>query len=163
MANNIKKKQLKKLRKFNDKLLLLQKKLLNEMICLDKLLSKRVKNKNDLLDDYEIELKLTFVLNENDKNYNENEDNIITGIYECEKNISKRNKQKNYIYNRNHNEFMFWNHPMKGDYHCWWFHCLYDHNHLSFEDILKIGTIWSDIEVQYQYIDNINFKSKKEK
>lgn len=39
----------------------------------------------------------------------------------------------------------------KDEYHCWWFHCLYDHNHLEFSDILKIGSIWSDIKVYYQY------------
>lgn len=164
MAKNITKKQLKNLRKLNDKLSTLQNKLVNEMISLDKILRKRVKNKKDPLDDYEIDLKLTFILNEDDKNYNENEDNIITVINEYEKGISKQNKKKDRRYKGNHNDFMFWeSHPMRGEYHCWWFHCLYDHNNLSFEDMLKIGTIWSDIEVQYQYIDTINFKSKKEK
>ena len=30
----------------------------------------------------------------------------------------------------NHNEFAFWENPMKDDYHClWMFHDLYDHSY----------------------------------
>lgn len=42
---------------------------------------------------------------------------------------------------------------MRNEYYCWWFYCLYDHNNLQFEDILKIGKIWIDIKVYYQYFE----------
>jgi hypothetical protein len=65
------------------------------------------------------------------------------------------NKDKDiWKWSENHNEFFGkTNHFMKNEYHCWWFHCLYDHNNLEFEDILKIGKIWSDIKVYYQYLE----------
>ena len=54
----------------------------------------------------------------------------------------------------NHNDFRACkNHSMQNEYHCWWFHCLYDHNHLSWDDMLRIGDFWSDLKVTYQYFD----------
>jgi hypothetical protein len=54
----------------------------------------------------------------------------------------------------NHNEFHHWeNHPMKGEHHCWLFHCLYDHIHpdLTWEQIASIEHICVDIKPWYQY------------
>jgi hypothetical protein len=53
----------------------------------------------------------------------------------------------------NHNEFRGWDSPMKYDYHCWWYHSLYDHNYVSWADMLRIGEIFSEIHVYYQYLD----------
>jgi len=47
------------------------------------------------------------------------------------------------------------NHPMKGEFHCWLYHCLYDHMNLSWDDILRIGMIWVDIIVFYQHMTKI--------
>lgn len=54
----------------------------------------------------------------------------------------------------NHNEFHHWeNHPMRGEHHCWLFHCLYDHIHpkLTWEQIASIEHICVDIKPLYQY------------
>ena len=145
------------LQTINQKLKALQDKLLSEAIKLDKALHVRVQDKNDVLNDYEIELHLSFVLKDSHEDFKEDSDNFISHISEYAKGISQSAEKYPWRWNDNHNEFRGWvEHPMKDEYHCWWFHCLHDHSHLEFSDILKIGSIWSDIKVYYQYIDSLS-------
>lgn len=151
---NLSKLQKIQLLRLNLRLEELQSKIIKEALKLDMELSKRINDKTDILDDYEIELELRFILKEDDKEFKDDDDNFITIINEYLKGISK--KSDNYPWNLedNHNDFRAWkNHPMQNEYHCWWFHCLYDHNHLSWEDMLRIGEFWSDLKVNYQYFD----------
>ena len=145
--------QLKELQSLNIRLKNLQDKLIKEAIKIDKDLIYKLSNKDDLLEDYEIELEIKFVLNENHPSYKKDDDNFLTIIYEYLKRISI--KRSVYPWDdSNHNEFNAWeNHIMKDDYHCWLFHSLYDHSDLNWEDILNIGEIYSDIKVIYQYAD----------
>ena len=44
-----------------------------------------------------------------------------------------------YFYTENQNEFRNWpTHEMSGEWHCWFYHCLYDHTDLSWDEILTI-------------------------
>jgi hypothetical protein len=52
---------------------------------------------------------------------------------------------------------------MRGEHHCWWFHHLYDHTHLGWEDLLRIGHIWGDVKVCYQYEDRLTCKNNNNK
>lgn len=132
----------------NNRLSILQDKLLKEAINLDSELKKRVDDSNDILDDYEIELNLEFYLKEDDKEYKEDADNIIATINEYLKGISEDIKKDSSRWEANHNEFRSREeHFMKNEHHCWWYHCLYDHVYLSFENISRIGIVWSDIKV----------------
>lgn len=147
---------LQKLKNFNMRLKRLQDILIDEARRFDTLLKQRVADVDDLLDDYEIELLVYFCLQEDDPTYDENEDNIITTIDEYLKNISTELQKDSWRWNANHNDFRgkhFSTHPMLDEYHCWWFHCLYDHNNISYQDMLKIGEIFSDLQVHYQYRD----------
>jgi len=141
------------LRKLNNRIFLIQQKIIAEAQKISLETKKRSENKNDILDDYEIEIEVQFFLKENDPEYNDEDDNIITTIYEYSKFLPDGKDTKWCFETQNHNEFVGWKqHQMKDDYHCWWFHCLYDHNQVDFKDMLRIGTIWTDIKVQYQYI-----------
>lgn len=138
----------------NNRLQKLQEKIIKEAVKLDIELSKRVADETDILDDYEIDLKIHFILRKDNENYKEDDDNFVTEINEYLKGISKKSDSYPWSLEDNHNEYRAWeNHPMQNEYHCWWFHCLYDHNHLEWENILKIGEIWSDLKVYYQYFD----------
>ena len=59
-----------------------------------------------------------------------------------------------------HNLFRFEDdHPLKDTgFHCWTYHELYHHTNLGWADILRIGTIWVDIDIVYQRI--IEFQNK---
>ena len=44
-----------------------------------------------------------------------------------------------YFYTENQNEFRNWpTHEMSSEWHCWFYHCLYDHTSLSWDEILTI-------------------------
>ena len=151
---NLSKTQKVRLLKLNLRLENLQEKIIKEAVKLDIELSKRVADETDILDDYEIDLKIHFILRKDDENYKEDDDNFVTEINEYLKGISKKSNTYPWSLEDNNNEFRGWkNHPMLNKYHCWWFHCLYDHNDLEWEDILKIGEFWSDLKVYYQYFD----------
>ena len=143
----------KELYELNLRLQTIQDKLLKEVIKLDNELIQRVENSNDILDDYELEIEISVFLNENDPSYKKDEDNILATITETLKGISQKEDKYPYTLEVNHNEFQNWQHPMSDEYHCWWYHCLYDHHNLSWEDMKKIAEICSDIKVQYQYFD----------
>ena len=81
--------QKEELKILNQRLLKLQEKILKEAIKIDEELLKRVEDKNDLLDDYEIEFELIFILKQSDKEFNEDNDNFITTITEYLKKVSK--------------------------------------------------------------------------
>ncbi|MFP4333512.1 MAG: hypothetical protein ACLFQJ_09440 [Campylobacterales bacterium] len=145
---------IEQLRALNNRLSSLQNKYLKEAIVLDKALIKRVEDKEDILEDYELEIQVCFYLKEDHSNYKEDEDNIITTLVEYEKKISKNQERYNWLYKNNHNEYTGRpNCPISKEYHCWWYHCLYDHNDLTVEELLSIGTIWCDIKVAYQYLN----------
>ena len=144
--------QKEELKVLNQRLLKLQEKILKEAVKLDTKLAKRVKNKTDLLDDYEIEFELTFILKNSDEKFNSNDDNFLTSISEYLKGISENKNDFLWSLEENHND-LHQSHPMSDFSHSWWFHCLYDHNHLSWEDMLRIGDFWSDLKISYQYFD----------
>ena len=149
---NITKTQKEELKILNQRLLKLQEKILKEAIKIDEELLKRVEDKNDLLDDYEIECELRFILKKSDKEFNEDDDNFITTITEYLKKVSKNKRDFLWSLDENHSDLSK-THPMSDFSHSWWFHCLYDHCHISWEDMLRNGDFWSDVKVTYQYFD----------
>jgi hypothetical protein len=51
----------------------------------------------------------------------------------------------------NHNEFRHWNHIMKDEFHSWFYHCLYGHTDLSWNEISCIEDICIDFNLRFQY------------
>lgn len=87
---NLSKTQKVRLLKLNLRLENLQEKIIKEAVKLDIELSKRVADETDILDDYEIDLKIHFILRKDDENYKEDDDNFVTEIKEYLKGISKK-------------------------------------------------------------------------
>ena len=57
-----------------------------------------------------------------------------------------------YFYTENQNEFE--NHPtheMSSEWHCWFYHCLYDHTSLSWDEILTIDRMEGKLRSYYDY------------
>lgn len=145
---DLSKEQKTRLKKLNDKLADLEKNIKREALSLIDKAEPRVADQNDWVEDYEIECFITLSLREDDPDYCEDSDNILVQLWE----IGKTSKQWEYGVGdgNNHNEFAHWNHPMKDEYHCWLFYCLYDHTDLGWINMLRIGFIWVDVEVIYQ-------------
>ena len=57
-----------------------------------------------------------------------------------------------YFYTENQNEFRNWpTHEMSGEWHCWFYHCLYDHTSLSWDEILTIDRMEGKLRSYYDY------------
>ena len=143
-----------KLIKFNKQLHLFQDRIIKEAKKIDSELIKRVNDKDDELDDYEIDLQVSFYLKDDDPDYREDQDNIIAILNDYVKGISLPDYTEfDFRWDEtNHCEFQYWDwHEMKDEHHCWLYHCLYDHTSLTWEDIMRIGSFWADIRVKYQY------------
>ena len=106
-------------------------------------LQARLREQEDFLTDYEIEIEVTFDLRKDDPEYSEDEDNILVTLY-CSDYIGFDDVDENYDYN-DVVRFL----PFR---HCALFHALYDHitPRLHRSNLLRIGTIWVEIEVKYQ-------------
>ena len=57
-----------------------------------------------------------------------------------------------YFYTENQNEFRNWpTHEMSGEWHCWFYHCLYDHTSLGWDEILTIDRMEGKLRSWYDY------------
>ena len=57
-----------------------------------------------------------------------------------------------YFYTENQNEFRNWpTHEMSGEWHYWFYHCLYDHTDLSWDEILTIDRMDGKLRSWYDY------------
>ncbi len=103
----------------------------------------RLREQKEFLTDYEIEVEVVFVLREDDPGYAEEEGNILVTL-QCGDSIGFENAGENYDYNTVSGLLPF--------RHCALFHALYDHvtPHLGFSDLLRIGSAWVNITVEYQ-------------
>ena len=146
-AENLSTEQRQFLVQLNEKLVDIEKGIKKECQALIEELEKRIANPDDWLEDYEIVCDITFCLKEDDPEYSENSDNILAELSE---HFKSEYPCRGIADGNNHNETQFWDHPMKDEHHCWLYHCLYDHTHLGWIDLLRIGTIWVDIHVYYQ-------------
>ena len=110
----------------------------------------------DWLFDYEIELEVSCWLREDDPAYQEDHDNILVTLKEYLKGLRNPTQAFGIDDGMNHNECQWGDgHPMQGEFHCWLYHCLYDHTDLWFEDMLRIGHIWVDLKVLYQHKSDV--------
>jgi hypothetical protein len=116
------------------------------------LLNQRVADPFDPLDDFEIEIVVDFVLDENDPDYREDDDNILTSRNYW---ISRQgaNGETELLEDRNWHEGVA---PGMLESPCYIFHDLYCHSlgsgrqRLSMRDVLRIGDAWINIEIQAQ-------------
>ena len=57
-----------------------------------------------------------------------------------------------YFYTENQNEFRNWpTHEMSSEWHCWFYHCLYDHTDLNWDEILTIDRMEGKLRSWYDY------------
>jgi len=159
-------KNLEKLRVFNNKLLEIQKNLLEEIKEVNKTALKRLHDKNDWVEDFETKITVDLFFDESHNDYEkflkENDDDNLIATFDMYMSPSKKNdgireRDDYYLLDPaiSHNEWQFYpKDPLAGEFHCYLYHHIYDHLYgdmkLNWETILKIGTIWTDIEIIYQ-------------
>lgn len=144
------------LQRLNDQFTVIEQHVKREALALLVHLESKVQDPADWICDYEIELRVQCWLREDDPAYREDDDNILVTLTEYLKPLQDLTDHFGIDDGVNHNEFQFRDgHPMQGEYHCWLYHCLYDHTGLRWKDLLRIGRLWVDLHVIYQHACDI--------
>jgi hypothetical protein len=148
-----------KLQNINDKIMMVFKKAHKEAISTANALERRIADSDDFIMDYEININLSFYLNE--QFYDDESINYVLSELKCGHQVaeysighSTYNNQNAYdnIYFEPIN-FNFGNliDSCKDNYICYWFHSLLDSDLWSLSDIVQIEKIWADVEVIHQH------------
>jgi hypothetical protein len=141
-----------RLKELNSELTVIEKQIHATAVRLDTVLQNELNSGVDGMYDYELEVEIEC--------YNGDESgNPFCTLRKLQKGISSPStrKKSNLADGVNHNEFHHWeNHPMKDESHCWLYHCLYDHEHLTWEQIASIQTFCIDIIPRYQYTKSLH-------
>lgn len=134
-----------RLREINRELMLIEKKIIQTALRIDSNLSHELNHDVDEIIDYELDVVI-------DCYGIDGIDYPLCTLQEGLKQCSNEPIEWGLDDGENHNEFEFReNHPMFGEHHCWLFHCLYDHNYLTWEEIASIQNFWIDVKPRYQY------------
>ncbi len=136
----------------NNRLSEIEKQLKKETLEIITMMNKRLEDEADWINDYEIECTVEFYLNEDDPAYSDEEDNILAEFTEG---ISLLRYADHSLLASSEN----WNdmslpdldNPDQNEHHDWFYHQLYDHTKITWEDMLRIGDIWVDINITLQH------------
>jgi hypothetical protein len=111
------------------------------MDCQERMMSPN----EDFLSDCVVGIEIQFYLDETDPHYGEDRDSILAEIKFDGKNLSRYE-------GANWNEVDHDSALEKRHYHCWLYHELNTgvQPSLEWEDLLRIGYIWTDIRIRYQ-------------
>lgn len=116
-------------------------------------LEARLADQNDPVNDSGIVARIEYVLREDDPEFDESDDNLLT--------VREENLECSAMFDPDDD----WGEHLSGQAsavngtpHCWLFHDLYDHSYgrtnsraMSLRECLRIGKIFIDVEVQLQY------------
>lgn len=130
------------LTRFNELLRQIQDLLVKQEARIDAELAQRVADSTDPLDDYEVDVEITYFLREDDPDYSEDDDNVLT----VQRFVTLTGDRADEI------DWAEDGRDFGVQSHCWLFHDLYDHQPgLEVRDVLRIGSIWIDIKPELQY------------
>jgi len=136
----------------NHRLSDIEQQLKKEAKAIIKVMDLRLKNDSDWINDYEIDCTVEFYLNEDDLAYSDEDDNLLAEFTEgvallryADHSLLASDK------NWNDQSIPDMDTPDQKEHHCWFYHQLYDHAQLSWEDMLRIGDIWVDINLMLQH------------
>ena len=113
----------------------------------------RIADPDDPLDDFEIDVTLSFMRREDDPEIDDDSDNFLTTRQTSMKGFDTDAPRLDEDFRETIRRFPG---RLNTIPHCWLFHDLYDHSYglsqpaLSLSDCLRIGQIWVDIGVRHQ-------------
>jgi hypothetical protein len=142
-----------KLTLVNEKLILEEKRVFLAHRQLEKVCKLMVKNKT--IDDFNIDIELSFY---NKKHYKKYEPSIYGNPFFKSTDDFMLFQKHEAEYNAEpHNEHRI-NAPLPEINHCYSFHSLYDHSHLTWFDIYNIDEVWMEIKIDYQFFSKVKNK-----
>ncbi len=159
-------KEIERLVVLNQRLISIESYLKKESEAECQLMKLRVADENDPIYDFEIDVTLDYILRTDDPEFDPDDDNILTRRNFSIKQIDSDNeRERNWgiADDQNHHEPCI-NYPgvLNEVRHCHLFHDLYDHSYnlemisLNFDQCLRVGEIWVDVEVKKQVSLNVD-------
>lgn len=97
--------------------------------------------------DFNLEYVITFYIREDDLEYETDDDNILMQIQTTYFNKEKNEQAWGFGFT---SENYADRDCFEGEFHCYTYHQLYDHFHLSWQDILRIGNIGFELKIDEQ-------------
>ncbi|MGD9973324.1 MAG: hypothetical protein AB7S77_09710 [Desulfatirhabdiaceae bacterium] len=137
--------------KLNNRLSEIEKGIREEGQALIDQLKKRIRDSDDWLEDFEIEGRVLFFIRKDDPYYDDEGDNLLIELSADP--VPKVLKDKDYGIGNgyDHNTLQsLVKSNVKDEIHCYLYHSLYDHTELGWINILRIGSVWIELEVIYQ-------------
>ena len=136
----------------NNKLSEIEHQLKKEVLEIIKTMDNRLSDDADWINDYEIECTVEFYLNADDPAYSDEEDNLLAEFTEG---VALLRYADHSLLASDEN----WNdqsipdidNPEEREHHCWFYHQLYDHARCSWENMLRVGDIWVDLNLTLQH------------
>lgn len=145
--------QINYLRHLNKELQAFEKRLLTQATELGVSLTERLEK--GLIDESNFGCELTCYIKPTDPAYDEDADNVLCEFYVP---VFTKNRAENLIGLDENWNLTHMNLPevsfFETEKHCWLFHALLEHTELGLANILRIGSVWVDIAIDYQlYFD----------
>lgn len=136
----------------NSRLAEIEQQLKKEALAIIATMDKRIEDDADWINDYEIECRVEFYLNENDPAYSDEEDNLLAEFTEGV-GLLRYADHSLLASEDNWNDCSIpdMDNPDQDEQHCWFYHQLYDHAKISWDNMLRIGDIWVSIEITLQH------------
>jgi hypothetical protein len=146
------KQKLKQIEKLNQFLETIEEKAYNLAKIENQTALKKLQNKENNIDDYELEIQFMFFT----KDRKDDGVELLT-IIEHVKHHFNKNSEINLNDKENHNvtKSIINSKALNEQKHCWLLHCLYDDYHISWDRILDIDGVYFDINIRLQYDENL--------
>ena len=136
-----------RLGKLNEQLRLIGQRHHREAMRLGEVLDWRISDPLDWLQEYDVALKISFYLRDDDPEYDENDDNILWIMEEL---LSREDSLLDWGATRDINRLdRDWYGFDKNEEHCYLYRALYSFWQLSWHDLLRIGSIFVDLVVTH--------------
>ena len=154
----------------NQKIFDCEKLLYKEYQAIKQELDKRIDAKDNFLTDYNIDMRICpmILIPDNDGELVdpwEKSESLVRGIYSLLNDYIDKDSEMiprmnyDFVNDKEDDEISNWNNTLgsasehfKDDLIHYAFHCLYDHAHLAWEDILQIKYLWTEVKVDYQHL-----------
>jgi hypothetical protein len=108
----------------------------------------RIADPDDWMQDFNLELVITFYLRKDDHEYEEWDDNILMQIMECCFDADEPDWE--WGFGATETNYAESPEGFEGEHHCWLYHQLYDHVSLDWRDLLRIGEIGVEAKIDEQ-------------
>jgi hypothetical protein len=111
-------------------------------------LQARVDDPSDWMTEFNLDYVITFYLREDDPEYDDADDNILMQLQSSH--FFREAQDRVWGFGATHVDHAISFKCFSGEKHCYTYHQLYDHCHLDWRDLLRIGNLYVELKINEQ-------------